>query len=72
MLLVTIVILAMALLDLAAAHWSLRRSLAAYSQHNEIDQAGDWAQMFSVLYDEFGSWNTLFGDSSQVTRSSKN
>lgn len=59
MLLTTIIIISMALLDLVAAHWSLRRSLLTYSKHNQADQAQDWAQVFGVLYDEFGSWNEV-------------
>lgn len=59
MMLVTVVVLAMASLDLVAAHWSLQRSLAAYSKHNQVDQASDWAQMIAVLYDEFGSWSQV-------------
>ncbi|MCF8567266.1 HAMP domain-containing histidine kinase [Alicyclobacillus tolerans] len=59
MVLITIVMLAMAGLDLGAAHWSLQRSLFTYSQHNQADQAADWAQLMAVLYDEFGSWNQV-------------
>lgn len=59
MVLVTGVILAMTSLDLVAAHWSLQRSLTAYTTHNEVDQAGDWAQLMGVLYDEFGSWTRV-------------
>ncbi|WDL96075.1 HAMP domain-containing sensor histidine kinase [Alicyclobacillus sp. ALC3] len=59
MLLVTSVILAMAVLDLVAAHWSLRRSLFSYSQHSQVDEAVDWAQLFGVLYDEFGTWKAV-------------
>lgn len=59
MVLVTFVMFTMVGLDLIAAHLSLQRSLATYSQHNQADQAADWAQLMAVLYDEFGSWTAV-------------
>ena len=59
MVLVAFVMFTMVGLDLVAAHLSLQRSLYTYAEHNQADQAADWAQLMAVLYDEFGSWTAV-------------
>lgn len=56
-LLLGFVILTMSGLDFLASHWSMQRSLSAYSKQAEQRQVKDWASILTLLYDEHGYWD---------------